>query len=199
MQLCKCSTLVWGENMLWFFFNALMSNSLIFFLLINIFFNYTRSVFNKRSNFELSISPQLICVIFFSPLFWLPGPTSLVWAGGQTCIRSGLWRRGTLSGSWPSKYTRAWNICLGWCGGRFKQNAESCCKKCLIMMREVNHMIACVCSRPWACICTGSWWFTRTPSSRLWLAAASHWSGKTWTNQHVEWWRKWSYSIGGKV
>lgn len=31
-----------------------------------------------------------------------------------------------------------------------------------------------VCSRPWVCICTGSWWFRRTLSSRLWRVTASH-------------------------
>lgn len=45
--------------------------------------------------------------------------------------------------------------------------------------------------RPWASICTESWWFRKTLSSRPWLVAVSHWSKKKWTNQHAEWWRRW--------
>lgn len=61
----------------------------------------------------------------------------------------------------------------------------------------MNRMFAYVCPRPWVCICTGSWWFTRILSSRLWHVAASHWSGRKWTSRRVEWWRRWSYNIGG--
>lgn len=122
------------------------------------------------------------------------GATSLVWAGGQTRVHKGLRRRGTLSGSWPSKYTQLFKIWPVWSNEIFNLRQKPLHKKC-----KCKCVCVCVRSRPWVFTCTGSWWFRRTLSNRRWLVAASHWSKNKWTKRHAKWSRRWFYDVGGEV